>query len=241
VPYQREIWATTSTTASAITIQVERRLWTQDQTEPTPTCAALSMYDWPEVADATDQLWTILSATLTQAGIAIPQSLDRTRSPEEIWLDPGLVLAQTCGYPYLKQLQSSTTLLGTPDYAVDGAVEAHQQSLLMTHVSNTKLKPTDFAGKTLAINGLNSQSGFNSVRLYLTQALAHTRTQAKIDPQSNSSTSPPEYFFKQIFITGSHRVSIQTVAEQQSDLCAIDPVSLALAKRYDRTLWSNCV
>lgn len=201
------------------------------QTEPhelNRSCAALVMYDWPEVSDYTDELWQLLSAVLQNAGIAVPARLERQRPVEDVWLDPELVLAQTCGFPYVAKLQAATTLLGTPEYAVDGASDGYYQSLLLTNNSESRVKPEDFTGSTLAINDFGSQSGFNSVRLYLAASnLRFSGNRLGADhPDQNS-------FFSQTLTTGSHRASLRAIAEQRADLCAVDPVSLALASDYD--------
>ncbi|MBX2825966.1 MAG: PhnD/SsuA/transferrin family substrate-binding protein [Gammaproteobacteria bacterium] len=188
-------------------------------------CAVLGMYDWPELTAVTNELWQHLAVPLSEAGLAAPTTLERERPLLETWLDPELVLGQTCGFPYLAHLQDSTTLLGTPDYAVDGAEQGYYQSLLISHKDNEHVGPLHFPGSVLAVNGVNSQSGFNAIRLYL----AELSREGSIETRSDN-TSPP---FRSILHTGSHRASLQAVARKQADLCAVDPVSFALARDFD--------
>ena len=47
--------------------------------------AALPMYDWPEIAPATDRLWAALRDHLRAAGVAAPDALTRDRPlPERL-------------------------------------------------------------------------------------------------------------------------------------------------------------
>ena len=88
-------------------------------TPPVPV-ASLPMYDWPEVEWAHDRLWAAVSERLAARGIAAPKALDRTRPFDEPWLDPGLVLSQTCGWPYATRLHGMVRLVATPVYDVPG-------------------------------------------------------------------------------------------------------------------------
>jgi len=192
-------------------------------TETITPSAALGLYDWPEIQSATDELWQHLRQPLERAGLEPPVELDRKRELNTLWLDPGLVLAQTCGFPYLTCLASATTLLGTPVYAVDGAQDGFYSSVVLAHRDDPRSDIADFAGSTVAINGIDSQSGFNALRLYL--AAQHAPVTS--------------HFFKSTLISGSHRNSVHCVASHAAAVCAVDPVSWALACEYNTDITSQ--
>ena len=66
--------------------------------------AALPMYDWPELRPATDRLWAAVRDGLRQRGVAAPEGLTRDVGLMAGWTDPGLVLGQTCGLPFVREL-----------------------------------------------------------------------------------------------------------------------------------------
>ncbi|HEX7388528.1 MAG TPA: hypothetical protein VF286_00360, partial [Acidiphilium sp.] len=60
--------------------------------------ASLGMYDFPWLRPATDRLWAAIRDRMRMSGAdAVPETLERSRALEDIWRDPNLVLAQTCG------------------------------------------------------------------------------------------------------------------------------------------------
>ena len=62
--------------------------------------ASLGMYDGAELQAANDSLWAEAARPLRRFGFdAPPERLDRARPLDEVWRDPDLLLAQTCGYP----------------------------------------------------------------------------------------------------------------------------------------------
>ena len=78
------------------------------------------MYDWPEVQWAHDALWAAIAKRLQALGVEAPAMLDRLRPAEDVWLDPGLVLSQTCGWPYSTRLLDKVRIVATPVYEVEG-------------------------------------------------------------------------------------------------------------------------
>jgi hypothetical protein len=69
-----------------------------------PGVAALPMYDWPEVRDATDALWSAIRAALIRKELTRRQDLSGTAIPRPSGRHPDLVLSQTCGFPYANGL-----------------------------------------------------------------------------------------------------------------------------------------
>lgn len=175
--------------------------------------AALPMYDWPEVRDATDALWATIRAELIRKGIGAPAALARNGSPEALWTDPELVLSQTCGFPYANGLSSRVTLIGTPAYSLDGATAGHYFSVLVARRSKPPENLDGVRDMRLAFSMAHSQSGFAApVRCLEAHGLV-------------STPEPVE--------TGAHRASLQAVAAGTADWAAIDAVAWELAKRHE--------
>ena len=84
--------------------------------------ASLAMYaSPPPLAEATAALWRFLSDALKRAGLDdIPGCLDTAVRYNEAWTHPGLLLAQTCGFPYVKLLRGKVRLVATPIYGHPG-------------------------------------------------------------------------------------------------------------------------
>ena len=83
---------------------------------------ALPMYGvTAQSRDAQDALLSQLSAYLIDLGW---QGTIRTTIPEPPlrahWLNPRLLLSQTCGYPLMTELRDRVTLLATPRYLFEG-------------------------------------------------------------------------------------------------------------------------
>jgi ABC-type phosphate/phosphonate transport system substrate-binding protein len=185
--------------------------------------ANLPMYDWPETSEALDQFWHLFSQTLNNIGYDLPDQLDR-QAGEAIWQDQQLAVSQTCGFPLVHTLKESVTVLGTPTFNCDYFVDGHYASVILTRADDKRQYLHEFAGSTVAINSMHSQSGFNALRNLLFE-------------QHLINHDKPGFFAK-AHMSGGHRYSMQAVADKQADVCAIDPVSYALAQRYDATTGS---
>jgi len=186
--------------------------------------ASLPMYDWPEIRTHTDTLWSHMSRCLASQGIDTPKAL--TRGEEKLhWQRDDLLMSQTCIYPLVTELPNSTVVLGTPIHNVPGSESGLYASVLLGRKSDSRDTLFSFRNSTLAFNGTNSQSGFNALRnLLVHESLINEETPV---------------FFNRAICTGSHRASISAVADGSADLCAIDPVSWALAQQHDSHIVSN--
>lgn len=175
--------------------------------------ASLPMYDFPEVAWANDALWGAIAGRLRAVGIDAPAELIRGGDLTAQWRDPALLLGQTCGYPYMKDLRDSAALIATPAYAFPGCEGGTHCSFLVARASDPRPALPDFRGATAAVNSSTSNSGMNLFR-------------AAIAPLAGGAP-----FFGAVVTTGSHAASLKAVAERQADLAAIDCVSFALIAR----------
>ena len=172
------------------------------------------MYDWPEVAWATDALWRAIAERLNHAGIAAPAALDRLRQAEAIWRDPGLVLSQVCGFPVAASLRGAVQLIATPIYGVEGCRGPCYSSFIVARRDDRGRALADFAGLRFAFNVPDSLSG--------SVALVAAMREEGLAPGSVEWIE-----------TGGHRASILAVAEGRADLAAIDAVAWALAERFE--------
>jgi ABC-type phosphate/phosphonate transport system substrate-binding protein len=176
--------------------------------------AVLPMYDWPEVAAATDRLWATLRDALRAVGAPAPERLTRGARLMEGWTAPGLVLGQTCGLPLVRELAGRVTLIGAPDYAVAGCAPGWYRSAVVVRADDPRAALADFRGARLAVNGIDSQSGYGSILHHAAPLAAERR------------------FFGAAEITGAHVVSAARVAAGAADIAAIDCVSWRLFRRF---------
>lgn len=170
--------------------------------------AALAMYDWPETRAATDAFWAVWRDAMRDHGLDAPDALTRDRRGDAVWRDPDLLVAQTCGWPFVDRLSDATQLVATPVYDVDGCEGPTYRSAVVARVGDPRATLAAFEGGRFARNGADSLSGWRTI----------------------APAAPP---FAEIIETGAHRASIAAVAEGRADLAAIDAICWALARRHD--------
>jgi ABC-type phosphate/phosphonate transport system substrate-binding protein len=168
--------------------------------------ASLPMYDLPEIRWATDAWWRGLSRY-----IGVECELERAPAYRRCWDSPELVFSQTCGYPLTHALRNKVGLVATPHYDADGCDGPLYCSILLAREASA---PEKFRGKIAAFNGPDSMSGMLALKLAFAP-LAEGRR-----------------FFSRAIETGSHLNSLDAVRTGEADVCAIDAVTLALARRY---------
>lgn len=179
--------------------------------------ASLAMYvSPPPVADATRRLWEFLRDALGAEGIAdVPQALDESVRYDGAWLQPGLLLAQTCGYPFVSRLRGEVRLVATPAYGHAGCDGPAMCSFIVVHRDNPAATLTDLRGSRAGINDPQSNSGMNLFR-------------AAIAPIAQGRR-----FFGSVAETGGHVASIDAVAARAIDVAAIDCVTFGNLRRFD--------
>lgn len=172
------------------------------------------MYDWPEVRIATQRLENALQIALVDALGLQPSDFvpwPEDRGLEVNWLQPGLLLSQTCGYPLTHALKGRVRLIGVPRYAADGCEGRYYCSHLVVARKSNHATLTDLRGKRAIYNGPDSQSGMNAFRYEV----------AKM-----ASSAP---FFASVRESGGHLASLRAVADGEADIASIDAVCWALA------------
>lgn len=178
--------------------------------------AALAMYDAPAgVAAANDALWAGLRDRLRAAGLAgVPDRLTRGGSYADPWLHPRLLLAQTCGFPYVRHLRGRVRLVATPVYGFPGGTGAERRSVVVVVADAPFAHVADLRGARAAINDPGSNSGANLLA-------------ALVAPLSRDGR-----FFSSVKVTGGHRESLAAVAAGRTDVAAIDSVTFGLLSAH---------
>ncbi len=168
--------------------------------------AMLGMYDMPALQSANDRFWSLIRSHL-EIG---PMWLDRSRDFWEIWQDPDLVLAQTCGMPYRTRLHGRVQLVGTPDYGLPGCPPGYYTSVFVARKDDPRTF-SELAAGPFAYNEALSQSGWA----------------APISHLSDMGLTPA-----QLHQTGAHALSAQAVADGVADFAALDALTWILLKEH---------
>lgn len=174
--------------------------------------ASLMMYARPELDTANTRFWALIRDALDARGIASPDTLANASEPFSVWRAPDLVLSQTCGMPYRLWLHPHVTLVGTPDYGLDGCPPGYYRSPIVVRADDPRNNLMAFLDGCLAYNATHSQSGFASVY---------------------NTLRPKGVWFGKTLETGAHSTSAKAVAQGAADLAALDAVTWALIQRYD--------
>jgi len=177
--------------------------------------ASLAMYDsWPPVQAANDRLWQGIRDRLRAAGYEAPDALDREIGYHDIWLKPDLVLAQTCGYPYVSLLKGKVRLVATPVFGFPGGEGTERVSFIVVAEASPFRSLEDLRGKTAVINDWGSNSGMNLFR-------------AAVMPLARDGK-----FFSEVKVSGGHVLSIKAIRDGQADAAAIDTVTWGMMAKH---------
>ncbi len=181
-----------------------------------PRIASLPMYDYPELTEAHDALWTAVATQLHAAGVPeVPPWRERKLSARESWRHPDLLLGQGCEYPLAKFHADQIRVVATPRYRSPGCAGATYRSAVIVRSTDGARTLEDLRGRRCVINELDSNSGMNLLR-------------AAIAPLANG-----ERFFASVGISGAHRRSLTLVAGGEADVAALDCVSFAHFQRFE--------
>jgi ABC-type phosphate/phosphonate transport system substrate-binding protein len=185
--------------------------------------ASLAMYSsHPPLAAATDALWVFIRDGLQQAGVPdVPKALDKDLVYDQAWLRPELLLAQTCGFPYVKRLRGTVRLVATPVYDLAGCDGPTTRSFIIVRKTCEAQSLGDTRGSIAAINEPGSNSGTNLFR-------------AAIAPFAQNGR-----FFSTVIETGRHLLSIDAVAAGKADIAAIDCVTFGNTSRFEPSRLAN--
>lgn len=174
--------------------------------------ASLMMYTRPELEAAHNHYWLLIRKFLAQSGIDSPENLDQKTKEFAVWNDPALVLSQTCGMPYRTQLHDHVTLIGTPDFGVNGCPPGYYRSALVIRRAESRTMLTEFQGACFAYNESFSQSGYAAPYW---------------------QCHPHGFWFENRLHTKQHLQSACAVAKGHADIAAIDAVTWRLICQYE--------
>lgn len=182
--------------------------------------ASLAMYSTPSaVGEATDLLWAYIRDGLRAAGLQqVPDQLDKAVRHDDAWLRPDLLLAQTCGYPYVRRLRGRVRLVATPEYTHPGCVGPLKCSFVVVSKDAGYQGIADLKGARAAINHPESNSGANLFR-------------ALVAPHAENGR-----FFSSVVETGSHNASLELVSSGLADVASIDCITYANILRFEPRL-----
>jgi ABC-type phosphate/phosphonate transport system substrate-binding protein len=133
----------------------------------------------------------------------------------QLWLDPQLLFAQTCGYPLMHSLSGKVQLIATPCYDLPGCQENLHCSWLVVRENDSRQTLVDFRGSVAALNSYDSNSGMNLFR--------HT-----VAPFSRDGR-----FFRRVLLSGAHVASLKMVAQGEADLACIDAVTFGYLQLHE--------
>jgi ABC-type phosphate/phosphonate transport system substrate-binding protein len=177
--------------------------------------ASLAMYNAvPPVQAANDRLWQGIRDRLRGSGYDAPDVLDQVSAYDDTWLEPDLVLAQTCGYPYVSHLKGKVRLVATPAYGFAGGKGTERVSFIIVPDGSSAAGIEDLRGKVAAVNDWDSNSGMNLFR-------------AAVAPFARDGK-----FFSGIKVTGGHLPSIEAVRTGAADVAAIDTVTWGMLAQH---------
>ncbi len=175
--------------------------------------ASLPMYDRAETQGANDRLWAGIRDGLRAAGLAAPDAL--TRGQDDLfaqWLMPDLVFSQTCGFPFRTRLHDKITLVGTPDFGVQGCPPGYYKSVFVAHADDPRDDIGQFDGAGLAFNDSHSQSGWAA-------------------PQNHAAAIGIRLI--PALQSGSHALSARAVAARKAPIAALDMVTWSLLQDWE--------
>lgn len=173
--------------------------------------AHLGMYDPPALRPANDRFWQAIRAAL---GFG-PQHLSHDVDIWDVWRSAELLFSQTCGMPFRTKLHPNVTLIGTPDYGLQGCRPGYYRSMLIARIDDPRDQPEQFDASRFAYNEALSQSGWAGPMTYL----------------GDKGIS-----FSALVETGGHRFSAIAVAEERADLAGLDALTWMLLGEHEPDL-----
>ncbi len=176
--------------------------------------AALPMYDFAPVRQATDAWWQGIAKALRLQGFGdVPETLTRERA-ERAWRQPDLLFGQMCGYPFIRIHGTRPKLIATPCFTAPGCDGPNYSSVIVVHAESRAESMEDLRGTIAAISGLDSHSGCHVLR-------------SMVAPLASAGSK----FFGRQIITGSHAGSLEAIEAREADVAAVDAVTYGLIKR----------
>jgi ABC-type phosphate/phosphonate transport system substrate-binding protein len=174
--------------------------------------ASLMMYLRPELEAAHWRYWAVIRRELARRGIDAPEALSNDADEFDVWNAPDLVLSQTCGMPYRKWLHDKVTLIGTPDFGIEGCPPGYYNSCIVVRADDAREDLRDYASARFTYNQTFSQSGYAAPYALI---------------------RPLGFWFANRSQSHGHFRSARAVADRHADIAALDVVSWRLIHKYE--------
>jgi hypothetical protein len=97
--------------------------------------ANLPMYDRPELTEVHDAYWHLIRKNLLGYNNECPEKIDYPAGEMDCWTSPDFFFSQTCGRPYVNHLVDQVSLIGTPDYNLEGCPVGYYPSAYVINKS----------------------------------------------------------------------------------------------------------
>ena len=172
--------------------------------------ASLPMYHRSETRAAHGRMWDLIRKHLGYG----PSQLTYGIEGIEHWLDPNLLISQTCGMPYRLYLHGKVRLVGAPVWDLDHERDGYYHSVIIARKDSAIESLMDCIGRRLAVNMGISQSGWAAPQ---NMAMEHG------------------FSFTDVLETGAHVASARAVAEGAADIAALDIVTWMLIGTHDKS------
>ena len=192
--------------------------------------AALPMYDLPELRSETDAVWQSILAGLHDRGVDLLVDFLRPATDDEtdtLLRHPRLLLLQTCWGPISCGIAPDLHILAQPDFSeyLGGSGPLYRSAIIATGKGPNLVPPKSteasipleaVLGKRLAFNDRVSLSGYLGITADVSTQIGTNRA-----------------FYGQGIHSGSHRKSVEMVANGDADIAAIDCKTWDLVQRFD--------
>ena len=173
------------------------------------------MYDMPEVSQAIDSLWQGIAHHLRREGVRdVPRQLVHDQPLGDLWSDRNLFFSQCCGYDVVHGFEDRLQVLGTPWFSAPGCSNGNYASFVVVPENSPYQDVIDMLGKSVVINGPESQSGMNALF-------------SLVAPYSEEGK-----FFSDVLVSGSHVESLAALARGDADVAAVDCLTYELLRLY---------
>ena len=170
------------------------------------------MYNREETKAANQEFYAYIFQELANRNINAPKKLSENEGFIDFWGSKEFFFSQTCGLPYRLFLSDKVTLIGTPNYGLEGCKPGYYNSVFIARSEDKSKILSNFLSSKFAFNELYSQSGWAAAEEHLGSL---------------------KNKFSKFILSGSHRNSAKLVSEGKADIAAIDALSFKFIKKYD--------
>ena len=174
--------------------------------------AVLSMYPFAKLRSAWERLFGAVAEHVRAGGFEAPAGLRWDVDPHDSWLDAGLAVGMTCGWPLVTTLREQVRVVGTFAYRIEHAPAPHLYRTVIVAPETASL--SELVGRRAAINSVDSLSG--NISLLEVFGLG-------------------EAWPGDVVWTSAHVRSVEALRSGEADVASIDGMTWAYQQRDDPT------